>query len=214
MDSATAAIFFLVHSILNLLSQEGRRCPPPLSNGGLIWRKNHVRGEIDVWQQLTTSGLESEQHPLPHTQTLLIPFKHTLKILIVNGGVGGRRGSSRGQNYLELRLGMGVCCMTQWTYLCVKLCCRQLDQLSLEPPGAQGSGFQCEETNWLSLEGVPRSSVTLGDEEQQKWPHYGKGIMSHACLCHAQRPAWSPQVLWLRLCLPAPPMGERTLESL
>lgn len=48
----------------------------------------------------------------PHTHTLLIPFKHTLKILIVNGDVGGHRGSIRVQNYLELRLGIGVCCMT------------------------------------------------------------------------------------------------------
>lgn len=53
---------------------------------------------------------------------LLIPFKHTLKILIVNGGVSGSRGSNRGENYLELRLGMGVCCMTLSAHVCVSSC--------------------------------------------------------------------------------------------
>lgn len=56
----------------------------------------------------------------PHT--LLIPFKHTLKILIVNGGVGGRRSSNRGENSLEWRLGTGVCCMTLSARVCVSSC--------------------------------------------------------------------------------------------
>lgn len=68
-------------------------------------------------------GLESEQPPPP---PLLIPFKHTLKILTVNGSVVAK-GSNRGQNYLELRLRMWVLYDSQWMCLCVRLCCRQLD---------------------------------------------------------------------------------------
>lgn len=45
-----------------------------------------------------------------------------------------------GDGYLELGL--------KWSpraCLHATLCSRQLEQLSLEPPGAQGSGFQCED---------------------------------------------------------------------
>lgn len=47
-----------------------------------------------MWQQLTTSGLESEQPPPP---PLLIPFKHTLKILTVNGGVVAKEAATEGR---------------------------------------------------------------------------------------------------------------------
>lgn len=52
----------------------------------------------------------------------------------------------------------------QWACLCGTLCSRQLEQLSLEPPGAQGPGFQCED--WPLLEGVPRSLATLWNERK------------------------------------------------
>lgn len=53
----------------------------------------------------------------------------------------GHRGSNRGQlSGIGAKNGD-----PQWACLRVTLCSRQLEQLSLEPPGAQGSGFQCED---------------------------------------------------------------------